>query len=146
MNLLTFGYLGHSTDALAVALAAIPNVLLVDVRLVPFARDRQWARTSLAVQFGARYRHLRAFGNRNYKRDGALIELEDVPAGVRALLAATRPLLERGEPTVVLLCACRVRAGCHRDAVVAELVRQLGAIDQGELTIAQPASHQLALW
>lgn len=146
MKLLTFGYLGHSAAALAAALATIPNALLVDVRLVPFARDRRWARTSLAMQFGGRYRHLRTFGNRNYKKDSAPIELEDVPAGVRALLAVTRPMLDRGEPTVVLLCACRARAGCHRDVVAAELVRQLGAIDQGELTIGPPAPHQLALW
>lgn len=146
MKLLTFGYLGHSTDTLAAALAAIPNSLLVDVRLVPFARDRQWARTSLAAQFGTRYLHLRAFGNRKYKKDGAPIELEDAPAGVRALLAATRALDDRGEPIVILLCACRARAGCHRDAVAAELVRQLAATDAGELVMPQPRPEQGAFW
>lgn len=152
MKLYTIGYVGRTPDALMRALDELPNALLVDVRLVPFARDREWARPALARRFRSRYLHVRAFGNVNYKRDDVPVQLEDAPRGVRTVLAATRPMLAAGEPTVVLLCACRRRAGCHREDVAAELVRQLGAEDMGELdTHFGPAtnaalSSQLAMF
>jgi uncharacterized protein (DUF488 family) len=149
VKLYTIGYVGRTPEALARALDELPNALLVDVRLVPFARDHEWARGALARRFGARYLHLRAFGNVNYKRDGAPVQLEDEAQGVRRLLAATRPMLGSGEPTVVLLCACRRRESCHRDKVAGVLVRQLGAEDRGELSARSGPvvpSSQLGLW
>jgi uncharacterized protein (DUF488 family) len=147
VKLYTMGYLGRTTAALASVLDTMPGALLVDVRLVPFARDQQWPRTALARQFAGRYVHLREFGNRAYKRDNAPVLLDDSLGGVWKLLAATKPLLEGDEQTIVLLCAFRHRQGCHRDEVAAVLVRQIGAEDMGELALATSArTQQLGLW
>jgi hypothetical protein len=140
VKLYTIGYVGRTPEALMRALDELPDALLVDVRLVPFARDQGWARPALARRFGSRHLHARAFGNVNYKRDDAPVQLEDAPRGVHAVLAATRPMLAAGEPTIVLPCAGRRRASCHRDEVAAELVRQLGAEDMGELSVRSGSS------
>lgn len=146
MKLLTFGYVGRSAEALAGTLARMPGALLVDVRISPRSRAAEWAGPALRHRFGARYLHLRQFGNLNYQSD-APVQLADGPGGVRALLAATRPLLHQGDPlTVVLLCACPDRGRCHRDDVARLLVRQLAAEDAGELTPTPPPPPQLALW
>lgn len=84
-----------------------------------------WAGAAVRV----RCVHLRAFGNVNYKRDGAPAQLRDVALGVRNLVAKTRPMLGTREPIVVLLCACRRRVSRHRSTAALKLVRQLGAED-----------------
>jgi hypothetical protein len=148
VKLLTYGYTGASVEELARVLAARPDALVVDVRYSPFSRNSEWSGSALRERFGAAYFHVKPFGNVNY-RSGGPVRLDDPEGGVRLLLAA----LERcgfgpaREPTVILLCACRARAGCHRDDVARLLVRALGAVDQGECPPAPPApSSQLLFW
>lgn len=125
MKLLTFGYTGTQVAALAAALDSVPGALLVDVRLSPYSRATEWCAPALRLRFGARYMHLRQFGNLNYKQPGP-VELADAAGGVRALLASIRPLLTDGEPpTVVLMCACRDALDCHRSTVAAILQERL---------------------
>ena len=141
MKVLTFGYTGTQVASLAAALNGLPGALLVDVRLSPYSRETDWCAPALRRRFGARYLQVREFGNLNYKTHGP-VQLADASMGVRRLFAATRA----SEPVLVLLCACRDRAGCHRDAVASLLVRQLGGVDAGELAPVIVASDQLALW
>ena len=64
---------------------------------------------------GARYHHIKALGNRNYK--GGPISIVDYEAGKAAIERSGRP--------VILTCVCRDYTTCHRRAV-AERLREEG--------------------
>jgi len=110
----TLGYSGRKMDEIE-ALVAEREAILFDVRFSPRSRDPVWSGSSLRRVFGQRYRHIRAFGNRNY-RDGP-IEIVDFEAGVEAIRRSGRP--------VILMCGCRDYRTCHRRHV-AEQLRVLG--------------------
>lgn len=87
---------------------------LCDIRLSPRSRVPHWRGPALQQLLGARYRHIPALGNVNYKRKKSEpIELADVERGIGELLAVTG--------AVVLLCACADVAHCHRRVVAEHL-------------------------
>lgn len=67
-----------------VALAHELDALVVDVRLAPRSRVREWNQAVMAEALGDRYLHVGAFGNLNYKAAGAPVKLRDPEAGVAA--------------------------------------------------------------
>ena len=83
-----------------------------DIRYSPSSANPLWRQDSLRERFGSAYRHVRAWGNKNYKNGGP-IELVDFAAGLRILEATTAP--------VVALCMCRQADECHRAVVAAQL-------------------------
>jgi uncharacterized protein (DUF488 family) len=146
VKLWTFGYSGKRVEDLAARLEAMPDAMLIDVRLMPRSRAVEWSGTALHQRFGTRYLHLRQFGNVNYKTNGPIL-LADAEGGISALANAvcTRPHPEK-RAMVVLLCACLVRAHCHREAVAAILVKQYAAEDAGELYPLADTTLQGNLW
>jgi hypothetical protein len=86
---------------------------------MPRSRVPGWNRIQLERLLGARYQHLKALGNRNYKSgEIALVDLAGGLQQVEALLDAF--------DGVVLMCACRDGQRCHRRRVADEASRQLG--------------------
>jgi uncharacterized protein (DUF488 family) len=153
MNLFTYGYVGRRVAGLVSVLETTPSALLVDVRLSARARDPAWSEASLRRMLGPRYLHVPQLGNVNYQAHDAPIQLADAQAGLRRVLKAASLLLDpRDVPTVVLLCACRERGRCHRDAVAKLLVEHARATDRGELfgeeppPPREPRSRQGELW
>jgi uncharacterized protein (DUF488 family) len=110
----TTGYAGQDPAALQRWLEALDGVVF-DIRFNPQSRKPRWTKAALARRLGARYMHVPALGNRNYK--GGPIALVDLEAGLAQLAQETRP--------VVLLCVCGDAATCHR-TVVAEALRARG--------------------
>ena len=107
-RLFTYGYAKGSLRDLRTF--AAQGAIIADVRFVPYAKDRQWNKAVLQRVLGENYRHLGAFGNRNYKV-GGVFDLVDEERGFQQL----RNLLER-QP-VVLLCGCSDYTVCHRTAI-----------------------------
>lgn len=110
----TLGYSGRSVEEIAAAVEE-RDALLFDIRLVARSRDPRWSGKQLRERFGERYRHVPALGNLNYKSGGP-VALSDAEAG----LAVVEEAIGAGQ-AVVLLCACKDAATCHRAAVAALL-------------------------
>lgn len=110
-------------------------------RWPPSSRAAQWGRAdpTLRQRLGARYLHLRQFGNLNHKTHGT-VHLADAAGGMRALWAARRPSLDLGEPAVVLMRACRDRVHCHPLVVATILEQRLGQPRSDELRLAPQAN------
>lgn len=85
------------------------DAVVVDVRHRAGSRVREWNKGAMKRTLGDRYRHVRGFGNLNYKKRGAPIELADPEAG----LAEVREVLASGK-SVILLCYEEDPADCHR--------------------------------
>ncbi len=116
MTVFTAGYTGRTVAQLLEAAQTL-NADVMDIRFSPRSRNPVWSGSRLAESLGDRYRHLRAFGNANYKElEGPGTVLVDAEEGVRAV----RSTLESGR-NVILLCACKDPAGCHRTDVAALL-------------------------
>jgi len=73
--------------------------------------------------FGARYLWIKEWGNLNYRAPDAPIHLADWPKGLQRLTAR---LKEDGTEVVVLMCACREVAVCHRKTVAERLAKATG--------------------
>lgn len=139
-TLYTLGYSKAKAEHLH-AYAQKHDLTVVDVRLSPRSRVAEWNGGRLKALLGARYVHVPALGNINYKSDGP-ITLADPEAGIKTVAA----LLERGP--VVLLCACADVTTCHR-RVAAELISQATDAPIQHLTpadIQPPDTPQLVLW
>jgi uncharacterized protein (DUF488 family) len=113
----TFGYGGRAPQDIA-DIAASLGAAVLDIRMNPQSRRPEWNGGRLKVvlaEQGVRYAHIRALGNENYK--GGPIKLYQPDLGVRMVqeLLNTQP--------VILLCACREVATCHR-ATAAELLQE----------------------
>ena len=135
-TIFTTGYLaGWTPDALAAAVTE-QDAVLCDIRFMPRSRVPGWNRAQLERLMGARYRHLKALGNQNYK--GGEIALVDITEGLRQIEA----LLDQFD-NVVLMCACRDAQRCHRRLVADEASRQLG-VPTAELH--PPPGPQMALF
>jgi uncharacterized protein (DUF488 family) len=93
--------------------------MVFDIRFSPSSANPMWRRESLEARFGNAYRHIRAWGNKNYR--AGPIELVDFGAGLRILEATRVP--------VVIMCVCRDATQCHR-AVVAEMLLTAGHTTQ----------------
>jgi len=107
----TVGYLAGWTPSLLAAAAEARNAVVVDIRINPMSRKPEWRQRALEAALPAgRYGWLREFGNVHYKTPG-VITLADPERG----LARLTPVLER--QAVILLCACRDVAMCHRQMV-----------------------------
>lgn len=139
----TAGYTGL-TPALLLDAAKRLDAVLVDVRISPRSRHPMWNGAALAKEWGERYAHIKALGNKNYKGDyGEGIMLLDSDAGVKQIA----PLLEKR--SVILLCACEHWETCHRrDA--AEVVGERTGLKVVHLSAAdikqpQPPAQQLTL-
>ncbi len=138
-GLVSIGYEGRTLGEFLDALSTVGVGVLADVRLTPLSRRPGFARTRLAAaaaEAAIRYLHLPALGNPRDNRPGfasaaarpAALEryahLMAKPAGEAALedLAATA----RRE-VVGVMCFERDMQRCHRQLVLAELTRRLGA-------------------
>jgi uncharacterized protein (DUF488 family) len=96
------------------------SAVLVDVRYVPVARRvRGWSWDQLQERFGRRYRWAGAWlGNQVYR--SGRIEIASLSSGCRWLLSEEMAQWE----IVLLLCACRAYARCHRRVVCDALVEE----------------------
>jgi hypothetical protein len=102
----TLGYSGLSPADL-LRLAETRDLVVLDIRYSPRSRRPEWTRARLSALLGARYVHLPELGNVNYRGDGPIV-LADPAQGVQRAAAY---LAQRD---VLLLCACRDLATCHR--------------------------------
>jgi uncharacterized protein (DUF488 family) len=126
----TLGYQGTSPEALR-AKADELGATIVDVRYSPNSRDPRWRQANLVAVLGSRYRHVREFGNVNFK--GGPIRLLDPVGGTERI----RGILQKRP--VILLCVCRDVEVCHRKAAAQHLERSL-CVNVEHLAPLQPAS------
>lgn len=122
----TPGYLGKSPEQLLSFLEE-HDAVLYDIRYSPFSRDSRWTKSAMRLKFGARYLHVKDFGNVNYKNDGP-VKLLNPDVGLF--------LLRSERKSIVLVCACRIADRCHRSTVAALLTKygyQVSEIDAEQL-------------
>jgi uncharacterized protein (DUF488 family) len=117
--LYTLGYSGWTPEAIQEAAQAY-NAVVCDIRYAPISRHPHWRKHQLAQQFGVRYQHVQALGNRNYKSGGA-IALADYETGKQAIA----DILATGQ-AVILMCVCKDLAACHRLTAAERLALDLG--------------------
>jgi uncharacterized protein (DUF488 family) len=117
--LYTLGYSGWTLEAIQ-EVAQAHNAVVCDIRYAPFSRHPQWRKHQLVQLLGARYQHVRALGNRNYKSGGPII-LSDYETGKQAIAE----ILATGQ-SVILMCACKELAHCHRRIAAEQLAADLG--------------------
>ena|SRR5712691_8515622 len=117
--LYTVGYSGWTPEAIQEA-AQTHNAVVCDIRYSPASRHPQWSKRQLSQRLGARYQHVQALGNRNYKNGGP-IELADYEAGRQAIAE----ILAAGQGAI-LLCACKDLTTCHRRTAAEQLAADLG--------------------
>ncbi len=128
-----FGYQGKNLMDLKAQLEDI-DATLIDVRYRPFSKNPTWRKVNLQKSLGARYKHVEALGNVNYKGGGIL--LADEERGIQAVLA------ELQSRSVVLMCVCPDAFTCHR-ALIADLLEARGV--QVEELCPEPQTS-LDLW
>jgi uncharacterized protein (DUF488 family) len=116
--LYTLGYSGWTPEAIQ-AEAQARNAVVCDIRYSPASRHPQWRKHQLSQLLGARYQHVQALGNRNYKSGGP-IALADYDAGKQV----TAAILATGQ-SVILMCACKDLTTCHRLTAVERLAADL---------------------
>jgi uncharacterized protein (DUF488 family) len=115
----TLGYSGWTPETIKGA-AQTRNAVVCDIRYSPASRHPQWRKRQLVQRLGARYQHVQALGNRNYKNGGP-IELADYEAGKQVIAA----ILATGQ-SIILMCACKDIATCHRRTAAEQLAADLG--------------------
>jgi uncharacterized protein (DUF736 family) len=128
----TAGYGGQSLPNLA-RIAAEMEAMVLDIRLSAASYNPQWRKAAMQAALGARYVHLPALGNRNYKTGGP-IRLDDPDRGLRF----ARKMLALGP--VILLCGCRSATECHR-STVAQLLAAEG-VPTRELVWTRPPRRE----
>lgn len=106
----TLGYSGRKMPEIQ-ALVERLGAVIFDIRFSPRSRAPVWNGTNFQRVFGARYRHMKAMGNKNYK--GGPIALVDYEAGKAAIEAMGRP--------VILMCVCKDASICHRTTIAERL-------------------------
>lgn len=106
----TIGYTGRKPADIK-RLAEELDATVFDVRFAPRSRVPHWNAGNLAKLLGDRYKHIWAFGNRNYR--GGPVDLVDFSAGLEEVRQSPRP--------VILMCACKDPATCHRTAIAGKL-------------------------
>ena len=110
----TLGYPVRKLDEI-VAMVEDKQAILFAIRFSPRSRNPVWNEGNLRQAFGARYKHIRALGNANYR--GNSVRIQDFDAGLRAIAQSGR--------AVILMCACKEHEHCHR-SVIAERLSELG--------------------
>lgn len=119
--LYTLGYSGWTPEAIREE-AQARNAVVCDIRYSPRSRHPYWTQGNLQRLFGTRYQHVQALGNRNYKSGGPIV-LADYDAGKQAITE----ILATGQ-AVILMCACKDLATCHRLTAVERLAAVLGEV------------------
>lgn len=115
----TIGYAGWTPAGVKARVEAL-NAMLLDIRYSPYSKRPEWRGESLKALLGrAHYQHMKTLGNRNY-RDGPIV----LDAPEAAVETVTRLLTHQ---PIVLLCACRDAATCHRSNAAEFLSERLGA-------------------
>lgn len=110
----SLGYLGRTLPEI-LAILVERSAVLVDIRLVPYSRNKAFIKGALERVLGPRYVWVRSLGNLNF-RTGGPVALADYAAGRAAILALQSP--------VVLMCACREHERCHRSVVAQALTAE----------------------
>jgi len=119
MVIYTMGYAGRRLGDV-VDLAKHLNALIVDVRLVPSSRAPGFAGAELEKALRGCYLWLPGFGNVNYRGGPVLLaDFYDAEAALRERLGPE-------SANVILLCACRDVAKCHRKLVAEKLAKRWG--------------------
>lgn len=111
----TVGYSGW-TPAQLQETATRLDAVVVDIRLSPTSRRPEWRSDALARLLRDRYEVLSDLGNVNYRVSEPIVLANPGPGVVVA-----RSLLRRRN--IILLCACRDHALCHRN-VAAQLISE----------------------
>ena len=137
MTIYTLGYSGWTVDEIAACMERL-DAVAVDVRMSPRSRNPAFSGKRLRESLGDRYRHVRGFGNINYR--GGEIVLQDWAGWLQETLA----IISAGR-SVVLMCACEDVAVCHRK-VVAERLAALEGADVVHLTPADAKPSQTKLF
>lgn len=110
------------------------DATVFDVRLSPRSRIPYFTEAALAARLGDRYVHVGDLGNLNYR--GGPVRIADLEAGIRRIADHGRP--------VILMCACKDPARCHRTTIAAEL--QARGFSYQEIDPPKPAPTQLPLF
>lgn len=95
------------------------DALLIDIRLKAQSPTPVWRAQAFSSKLGARYRHLPELGNVNYRSTGE-IKIRDLQKGLGTVLQLVKMT------NLVLMCACKNRQGCHRQAVAWEIQNNHG--------------------
>jgi uncharacterized protein (DUF488 family) len=122
MNIYTLGYTGRQMTEIVELVEELDGVL-VDVRLVPFSRAPMWQKRSFIAAFLAHegaYRHMKGFGNLNYKRPAEGVKLSDPEMH----MPDVRQIVASGK-SPIFMCACVEATGCHRRHVAHYVAEQL---------------------
>jgi hypothetical protein len=117
-----YGYAGRRVEDLARWVHRWDAVVL-DIRNNPRSSLKGWNDFELVPALGRRYQRCRAWGNVNYKATDMPHEIVDFDSGwadVQEL--RTGPRARR----VVLMCACRDHAKCHRSTIEAMILERHG--------------------
>lgn len=128
-RLFTAGYGGSTPPALAAALAKCGADLAVDIRYNPWSPVPDYRASRFLALLRdragiAEALHQPALGNRAYKSGGM-----DVPeSGIDWLVDQLG-----GGRSVVIICACRDPAGCHRTHVATRVKDRLPDVEVHEL-------------
>ncbi|GHO88043.1 DUF488 domain-containing protein [Dictyobacter formicarum] len=119
------GYADSNTEPTLEAIMQRPDVLLVDIRLVPQSRWRpQWNKSTLQGRWGERYLHKKQLGNIHFRDSNKPIRLLDPDQAIQDLAQ----LLQSGTD-IVLLCACKNYDMCHRRVIVERLKALLPEVE-----------------
>lgn len=108
--LYTYGYLNGSLSDIEAHVESL-DAIVVDVRLKAWSRKPDWRKATLVKLLGSRYVQVSDLGNLNYKSQYGPILLKNEVAG----MAMLRKMMNAAP--VILLCACRDTATCHRTTV-----------------------------
>lgn len=111
----TLGYATPDAGQRLYAMMEDDQMVLVDIRYRAGSRYRpEWNKGHLRARYGARYAHIPALGNVNYRKEDREkgIVLKDAEAGLEKL----NKLVQAGY-TPILLCACKDYETCHRKVV-----------------------------
>ncbi len=127
----TTGYTGIKIEQLIKKVDEL-DAFLVDVRLSPWSRNKNWGQSNLIKTFKEKYIFGgKYFGNLNYKFGIEHAKLKDFKGGL-SLLAK---LLTDENQNIIFMCMCRSENDCHRK-IVAQKIRDMGvkveALDYSE--------------
>lgn len=133
----TIGYTGRTVEEI-IQTAELTDAVVLDIRFNPRSRVPHWNKGPLSRALGARYVHLDALGNVNYRGDGP-IQIKDPEAGVKAV----EELIDAGRD-VILMCVCKDLRTCHRLTVAELLTQRLGCeVQHVEHSVAKSSQGKL---
>lgn len=132
VTLYTYGYQGGNQAKLDDLIKS--GAILCDVRLKPFSRIPGYNGSEFQRRYGRQYLHIDDLGNENYK--GGPVKLKNAQAGIDIV----SEIMATGR-AVILMCACRDAATCHRThaaKLVADAIGQCEVVDLGWSSQSRP--------